>query len=140
MYIFKLRSLNQVQVHKKPIKSHGHCNGNHKAKLVGMTPKLVHPTVHRPSNSIMANYHKDFQIMFLFTIYGGMMPFSPLTRKKLSMVGFLNMWNFGRWGCERMKRMPKSLVRTWFIGKTSLSCYQIFCPFKIQPFWKVFGL
>jgi len=31
----------------------------------------------------------------------------------------------------------EGLVRRWFIGKVSSSC-QIFCPLKIQPFWKVF--
>jgi hypothetical protein len=69
-----------------------------------------------------------------------MMPPIPLTKKSLSMVGFLNMWNFGRWGCTRMKPTPKSLVPTWFIEKTFLFCYQILCPLKIQPSWKVFGL
>ncbi len=39
-----------------------------------------------------------------------------------------------------MKLMPKSLVHMWLIRKTSLSCCQILCPFKIQPFWNVFGL
>ncbi len=78
--------------------------------------------------------------MFLFALYGGMMPPSPLTRKKLSTMGFLNKWSFGRWGCARMKPMPKSLVPMWLVGKTSLSCCQILCPLKIQPFWKVFGL
>jgi hypothetical protein len=34
--------------------------------------------------------------MFLFALYGGMMPPNPLTRKKLSMAGFLNMWIFGK--------------------------------------------
>ncbi len=73
-----------------------------------------------------------------------MMPPSPLTRKKLSMVGFLNMWSFGRWGGRgggsKNETYAKILVHMWLIIKTSLSCCQILCPFKIQPYWKVFGL
>jgi hypothetical protein len=39
----------------------GHCNGNHKAKLAYVTPKLVHPFVHAPNknetSSILGVYY-----------------------------------------------------------------------------------
>jgi len=54
---------------------------------------------------IIWNCHKDFQIMFLFALYGGMMPPSQLRRKNGSTLGFLNMWSFGRGGCARVKPM-----------------------------------
>ncbi len=65
---------------------------------------------------------KDFWILFLFILYGGMVPPSTLIRKTISTMGFLNMWSFGRWGCARMKPMLESLVPMWLIGKTSLNC------------------
>jgi hypothetical protein len=52
---------------------------------------------------------------------------------------YVEFWKMGG-GCAMMKLMPKSLVHMWLIRKTSLSCCQILCPFKIQPFWNVFGL
>jgi len=40
---------------------HGFCNGNHKAKLAYVTPKLVHPFVHAPNKnettSILGAYY-----------------------------------------------------------------------------------
>ncbi len=82
----------------------------------------------------------DFQILFLFTLYGGMILPSQLKKKNLSTMGFLNMWNFGRWRCARMKPMLESLVHTYIIRKTSLNYCQNLCQFKVRPFWKVFGL
>jgi hypothetical protein len=49
--------------------------------------------------------------MFLFALYGGMMLPSPLTRKNLSIISFLNMWSFGRWGCARMNLCYEA----WFV-------------------------
>jgi hypothetical protein len=63
-----------------------------------------------------------------------------INKEKKSTTIILNMWSFGRWGCARMKPILESLVLTWLIGKTSLSCCQILCPFKIQPSRKVFGV
>jgi hypothetical protein len=42
---------------------------------------------------VIQNYYKDFQIMFFFAVYGGMMPLNPLRRENLSRMGFLNMWS-----------------------------------------------
>jgi hypothetical protein len=72
---------------------------------------------------VIPSYPKELWILLIFALYGGMMPPSLLIRKKLSIVSFLNMWSFGKWGCARMKPRLKGLVPTWFIGKTSLSCY-----------------
>jgi hypothetical protein len=37
----------------RPIKQREHCYGNHKEKLVCMTPNLVHPFMHAPIGSII---------------------------------------------------------------------------------------
>jgi len=64
---------------------------------------------------------QSFQILFLFALYGGMMPLSPLKRKILSTASFLNMWGFGGCGCAKAKPMQENLVHTRIIGKTSLN-------------------
>jgi hypothetical protein len=57
----------------------------------------------------------------MHALYGGMMPLNPLRKKILSMMGFLNMWSFGGWGCARMKPIQENLVHTQIIGKVSLN-------------------
>jgi len=39
-----------------------------------------------------------------------MMPPNQLRKKKISIVGFLNMWSFEGWGFARMKPMLKNLA------------------------------
>jgi hypothetical protein len=61
-------------------------------------------------------------------------------RKKLSMLDYLNTWDFGNKALNKVQLMRWRLVHMWIIKRIFYCICQNLCVLKGALFWRIFGV